>query len=134
MKKTIILLLLILGAVSMNAEDYQYLTFVDNSGTAKSYTALGLEITFSGGNAVVTNGTESGTYSLDNLNRMFFSNDKDVANAIQAITADTAAMHIYTTSGVFVGEYRDTSSLSGMLPQGIYIIKQNGKTRKISVR
>lgn len=36
MKKTIILLLLILGAVSMNAEDYQYLTFVDNSGTAKS--------------------------------------------------------------------------------------------------
>lgn len=83
---------------------------------------------------MVTNGTESGTYSLDNLNRMFFSNDKDVANAIQAITADTAAMRIYTTSGVFVGEYRDTSSLSGMLPQGIYIIKQNGKTRKISVR
>lgn len=111
-------------------DGYDYLVFSLHDGTTQSVAAVGTSITFSGTNAVVTNGSTKLTLSLDDLASMFFSGDAN-GTGISAIEADgTSAANgdtteIYTLDGVRVDD---------MSKRGIYIIKKNGKTFKQVVK
>lgn len=113
------------------AEDgYDYLVFSLQDGTSQSVTAVGTSITFSGTNAVVSNGNTKFTLSLADLASMFFSSDASTTG-ISTIDADgtsadnVEATEIYTLNGVRVDD---------MSKRGVYIVKKNGKTFKQVVR
>lgn len=111
-------------------DGYDYLVFSLQDGTSQSVTAVGTSITFSGTNAVVSNGSTKFTLSLADLASMFFSSDAS-ATGISTIDADGTsadngeATEIYTLNGVRVDD---------MSKRGVYIVKKNGKTFKQVVK
>jgi hypothetical protein len=111
-------------------DGYDYLVFSLQDGTSQSVTAVGTSITFSGTNAVVSNGSTEFTLSLADLASMFFSSDASTTG-ISTIDADGTsadngeATEIYTLNGVRVDD---------MSKRGMYIVKKNGKTFKQVVR
>ena len=111
-------------------DGYDYLVFSLQDGTSQSVTAVGTSITFSGTNAVVSNGSTKFTLSLADLASMFFSSDAS-ATGISTIDADGTsadngeATEIYTLNGVRVDD---------MSKHGVYIVKKNGKTFKQVVK
>ncbi len=111
-------------------DGYDYLVFSLQDGTSQSVTAVGTSITFSGTNAVVSNGSTKFTLSLADLASMFFSSDAS-ATGISTIDADGTsadngeATEIYTLNGVRVDD---------ISKRGVYIVKKNGKTFKQVVK
>jgi len=76
MKKIIISIFMMVFAMTVSAETYEYLTFVTSSGTEISYSVDGIKVTFSNGTAIITNdGTTSGTHALSGLNYMYFGGE-----------------------------------------------------------
>ena len=102
--------LLLAGSLAAQATDYQYLTIEKNDGTALSLTAVGLNITYTGTQLTATNGYETTTFSLSEISRMYFSKDAEV----------------YDHNGRRV--------LASNLQKGVYIVKENGKTRKVTIK
>jgi len=73
MKKIALISLLLSGALSVQADKYDYLNFESSNGTTQQLTATGLVIKFVDGNLVADNGSEQTTIALTSLNRMFFT-------------------------------------------------------------
>ncbi len=128
MKKLLILALLAALAMGTKAADYTYLVFTLTDGTSKSITANNLNITFADGNLTATSGSESVTIALTTLSKMEFSNDNTTGiDTIEANVTLDEATEIYDING-----RRMPSATT--LSRGIYIIKSNGKTSKITVK
>ena len=123
--------MILCGTMAAQAVDYQYLNIEKTDGTAQSLTAEGLEISYSNGNLIATNGTEQATFALTTLKRMYFSNDK-TTTAIETVEATAADWNDATT---------EIYDLSGRrLPQGkkpargLYIFKKGNTTTKKYVK
>ena len=111
-------------------DGYDYLVFSLQDGTSQSVTAVGTSITFSGTNAVVSNGSTKFTLSLADLASMFFSSDASTTGISTIDAGGTSAdngeaTEIYTLNGVRVDD---------MSKRGVYIVKKNGKTFKQVVK
>lgn len=130
MKKLTMLLFLAAMAVSALADDYAYLSFADTDGSVQSFTAQGTEITFSGGNAIVTSGSASATIALSSLAGMSFSNDAGTVALQQLSTQTSDTYEVWSVSGVFVGRFTSRDALQ-QLTHGIYVVRNNGKTQKM---
>jgi len=133
MKKQILFTLLcILGSVSMQAADYQYLVFTKSDGTLQAVTASNLTFNISDGTMTVVSGTETvATLTLSELTKMEFSTEDPtgISEIYDSVATDSAAL-IYDTHGrlVATGLWTDAQS---RLPRGIYIVKSSGKTVKL---
>lgn len=131
MKKTIILAMLcILSSLSMRAGDYQYLVFTLSDGTTQAVTASDLSISFTGDNLVVSTTTETlATLPLASLTQMEFSNDG--TTGISQITAN----QITTDADTVIYDLNGRQMPSGAaLPKGVYIVKNQNKTLKVTIR
>ena len=84
MKKVFVGLLLAMSMQAM-ADDYGYLTFTKGDGSARSLAVDGLTITFADGKATVQNATESESFTLSDLAKMFFSVDEETTMGIISI-------------------------------------------------
>ena len=130
MKKVFVGLLLAMSMQAM-ADDYGYLTFTKGDGSARSLAVDGLTITFADGKATVQNATESETFTLSDLAKMFFSVDEETTMGILSIdnsqlTIDNSEFQWYSLDGL---------KLSGKPTKtGVYIVKSNGVTKKIAVK
>ena len=128
MKKIILLLMTLVGALAVQAEDtYTYLTFETTDGVKASVPVLSLTLTISGN--TLTAGSES--FTLSNLSKMYFSND-DQTTAINEID--------YSQTDDLLSESTDIYDLQGhkisreQKRKGIYIIKTKSKTYKMIVK
>jgi hypothetical protein len=130
MKKVFVGLLLAMSMQAM-ADDYGYLTFTKGDGSARSLAVDGLTITFADGKATVQNATESETFTLSDLTKMFFSVDEETTMGILSIdnsqlTIDNSESQWYSLDGL---------KLNGKPTKtGVYIVKSNGVTKKIAVK
>ena len=131
MKKSLFLtLLFVLSSLGMRAADYTYLVFTLSDGTTKAVTATNLSITFADGNLVATNGTETlATLPLASLTQMEFSNDG--TTGIESISADQLVTDSQTTIYDLNGRQMPQGA---QLPKGVYILKNNNKTLKVTIR
>jgi len=128
MRRSLLTAMMMAGALMAQAENYAYLVIEQNDGTSLSMPAVGLNISYSDGNLVATNGTERATIQLTNVSRMYFSNEK-TATAIEATAADwnDAETEIYDLSGRRLPK--------GTKPaRGLYIFKKGNTTTKKFVR
>ena len=128
MKKIVLLLMTLVGALAVQAEDtYTYLTFETTDGAKASLPVSSLTLTISGN--TLTAGSESVT--LSNLSKMYFSND-DQTTAINEID--------YSQTDDLLSESTDIYDLQGhkiskeQMRKGIYIIKTKSKTYKMIVK
>ncbi len=121
-------------SVSAFADDYGYMTFQKTDGKLVSVSAASLSMTFRDGKLTVTNGTESRTFSLSELSKMYFSSDDatDIDNAPAAV--NDSRMEVFSVQGVSLGEFDSVEAARKSLPSGAYIVKTNGRTFKIAVK
>lgn len=68
-------MLLSAAMTTVQASDYDYLTFLRADGTTLSMTANGLVITFEDGQLVAKNGDEQATFTLADMSRMYFTGE-----------------------------------------------------------
>ena len=121
--------MILAGTLTAQAADYQYLTIEKSDGTATSLTAVGLNISYSDTQLTATNGQETATFTLSEVSRMYFSNTKqDTATGISEVNAlpDSNA-EVYDLQGHRLPQ-------GARLRKGVYLIKENGKTRKVTVK
>lgn len=145
--------LLVMGGTSW-ADDYSYLTIQqNNAGNSETSVVLSSlsKITFNNGSMQLYNatGTSLGTYSLSDLNMMYFS---ATATAIQSVNTNQSSsvfsngvlkidatsgskISLYQTSGTMVKSFSSAAEESeinmGSLPKGVYLLKVNDKVTKI---
>lgn len=133
MKKFLIPTMALMLAMSASAETYPYLSFQTVDGSVVSLKSSNLNLTIEDGKLVVQNDEGSNKFVLTDLARMFFS--KSTETAITNLDTDVnSTLQVYTTSGVFFGEFDSERSLRRSVPSGIYVVKTNGRTLKMAVK
>ena len=124
MKKIVLLLMTLVGALTVQADEaYAYLTFETTDGARVSVPVSSLTLTVSG--TTLTAGSQS--FTLSNLSKMYFSND-DETTGIESITPGTLdeSTDIYDLQGHKVSREQ--------MKKGVYIVKTKSRTYKMIVR
>ncbi len=124
MKKTILILITLVGALTAQAADYNYLTFETTDGAKVSVPVSSLSISISG--TTLTAGSQS--FTLSNLSKMYFSTTGESTTGIEEITrADIdEATDIFNLQGHKVTKEQ--------MKRGVYIVKTKNRTYKIAVK
>lgn len=134
MKTTIIALAALLSAhTAAHADGYKYLSFEKSNGDIMSVDVASLQMTFDGGRLLIAN--DAGTYELStaDITRMFFA-DAPQTGISDASATDDGKVQVYTASGVYVGTFDSEKSFAARSSHGVYIVKQNGRTLKTTVK
>lgn len=124
MKKKVLLLMALIGALNVHAEGFTYLTFETTDGAKASVDVSSLKLTISGN--TLTAGSQ--TFTLTNLSKMYFSTTDETTTGIEEIDVNT------------IDESADIYDLKGhkipktQMKKGVYIVKTNNKTYKMIVR
>ena len=103
---------------------YTYLTFQTTDGAKISVPASQLKMTIRGN----TLSTGSQTFTLANLNKMYFTATDETTTGISETTAATLdeATEIYDLNGRRIDNRH--------LPKGVYIVKAKDRTYKMTVK
>lgn len=137
MKNGMLFLLLALPAQVL-ADDftYQYLVLTDSKGKHVSVATSGLSMTVDDGSLVLANDEGTVTLSLATLTMMEFSETKvsDVTTGVSALPAAGAAIEVFDLRGVSKGTFSTVSQMRGSLPPGIYVVRHNGQSKKITLK
>ena len=124
MKRLLFILMMMTGALAMQAGDYPYLTFETTDGNKVSVSTESLTLTVSG--TTLTAGNQS--FTLVNLSRMYFS------------TSDESTTGIIETLAVDLNEVTDIYDLKGnkvsrsQMQKGVYIVKTPKGTFKVTAK
>ena len=124
MKKIILLLTVLAGTMTAQADSYTFLTFETTDGAKASVSVEKLVLTISG--TTLTAGSQS--FTLSNLSKMYFSTADETTTGIEEITnaALDEATDIYDLQGHKVTKEQ--------MRKGVYIVKTKNRTYKIAVR
>ena len=126
MKKIVLLLMTLVGALAVQAEDtYTYLTFETTDGVKASVPVSSLPVTINLDNSTLAIGNQS--FALDDLSKMYFSTQSETTGieGISSATIDDDAV-IYDLHGRRVTK--------AQMRHGIYVIKTKQGTRKVSIK
>ena len=123
MKKFLLLMMALVGALNVQADDYAYLTFETTDGEKASVAVSSLTLTISGN--TLKAGSE--TFIISNLSKMYFSNS-DETTGIEEITTATLdeSTDIYDLQGHKVTK--------AQMKRGVYIVKTKSRTYKMVVK
>ena len=127
MKRLLFILIMMTGALAMQAADYPYLTFETTDGNRISVPAESLTLTVSG--TTLTVGNQS--FTLTNLTKMYFSTSDETTGLDQIENGEwrieNSATAIYDLQGRKISK--------GQMRSGqVYIVKTNSGTHKIAVK
>lgn len=127
MKKALITLLMAIGVMTIQAEEYTYLTFETTDGAKASVQASSTTLSISG--STLTAGNK--TFTLTNLSKMYFSTTDETTTDIKSVHGEAtkdllSATEIYNLCGQRIKREEATS--------GAYIIKTQRGNYKIIVR
>ena len=124
MKRLLFILIMMTGALAMQAADYPYLTFETTDGNRISVSAESLTLTVSG--TTLTAGNQS--FTLVNLSRMYFSTSDESTTGISEILAVNLdeVTDIYDLKGNKVSKSQKR--------KGVYIVKTKNGTSKVTVK
>ena len=124
MKKVLMTLAVMAGALTAQAADYPYLTFETTGGEKFSVSATSLTLTISG--TTLTAGTQS--FTLSNLSKMYFSASDESTTGISEVNIESLdeATEIYDLQGHRVSK--------DQMRRGVYIVKTAKGTCKVVKR
>lgn len=122
MKKIVLLLTVLAGGLTMQAEDYTYLTFETTDGTKTSVNVSSLTLTISG--TTLTVGGQQ--FTLSDLSKMYFSTNDESTTATDIDEITTATLD--DTSEIY--DLQGKKITKGQMRKGVYIVK-NGQIRDV---
>lgn len=136
MKKKLLTIVSALAiATTAMADDYPYLTFKKSDGTLVSVKSNSLMMSIKNGKLSVYGASDHIELTVADLASMYFSTTDETTGIEDIPAADTKGkLEAFSTLGVSYGTFEDIEALKKALPEGIYIIKSNGKTYKTAVR
>lgn len=142
MKRIIFTLSLLVGALAVQADDFNYLTLTQNDDTSVATVLRKTRrITFDGDAIVVTTTDGNVKLPLTALRQISFTEDAPVAVRSVSGTWAPQRIVIYSASGMIVRQIDSTDARQEVvnrylnaLPAGIYIIKEGTQTRKMLKR
>ena len=125
--------------VPAHAADYNFLTFQQADGTQQSFGLSGLRLTFSGGNVLIEQNGQTTTLPLAQLSKMFFSQNATAISlpSSSLLPSPSSFLHptsVYSLSGVCMGTFESVDQMQERLPQGVYMMKESGKTIIIYIK
>ena len=122
MKKSILILTILAGTITAQADDYPYLTFETNNGEKVSVEfSSDLSLVFS---STTLNVGNQKTFNLKDLKKMYFSP-----------VSQTTGISTVTTDDYKIYGYYDLQGRPVEQPtKGIYVIKTNKGTKKVYVK
>ena len=128
-------MLFVAGALSAQAYDFPYLTVRTVDGVEVHVAVESLVLTVVDGKLVATNGDGEQIFAVENLSKMYFSEDGvNDPNAIGTVVTDDGDIDVFSIDGVFMGSFGSRAEALGTLRKGVYVMKQNGKTFKMAVK
>ena len=127
MKKILMLLTMLVGMLTAQAEDYTYLTFETTDGAKASVSVEGLTLSISG--TTLTAGEQA--FTLSNLSKMYFSTtDETSTTGIETI--DNGQLTIDNSTEIYDLQGHKVSK--DQMRRGVYIVKTKSKTYKMVVK
>ena len=127
MKKILLSFMALIGVLTAQAESYSYLTFETTDGAKVSVSTIGLSLSISG--TMLTAGSQ--TFTLSNLNRMYFSTtDESTTTGIKAIYSSQLSID----ESVEVYDLQGHKVEKSQMRNGAYIVKTKNGTFKIAVK
>lgn len=131
MKRFVFLVLLALTWGKIVASDYPFLNIEQTNGTITTLESTGLTITFTDGKMIASQNGSSTTFSLIDLNKMYFG----TTNGVKLLELENEkSFTVYNISGIKIGEFENSSDINNKLNKGIYIVEKGGKSYKLSVK
>ena len=131
MKKLFLTLVVAVATVmTANASGYEYLTIQKSDGTMISLASSGLTITFENGNLIASQNGQQTTLELSSLSKMFFG----AITGIQTISDGSETADIFDIQGRRVATKMHLKDLQNRLPKGVYLVKNGGKTVKMTIK
>lgn len=124
---------LLLPAFTAQAADYKTLVFETTNGT-EAIDLSSLVLTVKDGSLVATNTTGTETFTLTSLSKMYFSTQDATGISSVDIEATAAPLEAYNTGGQLAGSFTSFQEAKTSLRPGIYVIRQNGKSYKLTVK
>jgi hypothetical protein len=104
MKKTILILTMLMGTFAADASDYPYLVFQTTGGSKQSIAVENLTLTISDGKLVAKNETTNQNYLLSELSEMYFSTTVTGIENVNA-SAQDEGVEVYSASGISFGKF-----------------------------
>lgn len=123
MKKLFLFLMLLLGTLTANAEEYPYLTFEMTDGARVSVSTSSLTISISG--TTLKAGDQS--FTVSNLSKMYFSvSDESTGIETLYISDWNEITDIYDLNGRKVTK--------DQMQKGVYVVRSKNGTHKMTVK
>lgn len=123
--------LLSIVSAKVMADNFPFLTFEQTNGTLTTIASTGVTITFNNGNLVATQDGKTTTIALADLNKMYFAE----TSAVRNLEVDNDSQcHVYSVDGRKIGTFKSITEAQATLKQGIYIVKENGRTYKATTK
>ena len=133
MKRLLFLFVVIATTIVAMADDYPYLTFEKSDGTKQSVAVENLTLDISDGQLVVNSGTYN--FTLTDLTKMYFTtSDATSIDELTATLPENCTVEVFTLEGVSLGQYDSLQTARPALQQGVFLIKTQGKTLKVTVK
>lgn len=132
MKKLFLTLLAVIAVLTMRADGYPYLLYKTADGTIHAMSVESLTMEISGGQLVVTNSEETQTFTLSDLDKMFFY--ENTTGIDEIFSTESGEVSVFTIMGIYVGKYLDANEALKTLDKGLYILKTKSNTVKIAVQ
>lgn len=132
MKKLFLTLLAVIAVLTMRADGYPYLLFKTADGTIHAMSVESLTMEISGGQLVVTNSEETQTFTITDLDKMFFY--ENTTGIDEIFSTESGEVSVFTIMGIYVGKYPDANEALKTLDKGLYILKTKSNTVKIAVQ
>jgi hypothetical protein len=129
----VIIMAVMVGLASMAASthEFPYLSFLTIDRTVQSIAVNDLTITMGNGTLTASNGNATMTFTLTDLDKMFFSESSGLAQ----LTADSVEqVEVFDESGKSVGRFANAIGALQALDSGVYVIKGKTFTLKIAVQ
>lgn len=131
--RKIILMFLLVCAGMVQAGEYAYLVFVNQSNDTTALSVTGMTLKINENSLTVTNAEGTVNFTLTDLQFMqFMTEDGQMAQRIDNVLDANAPIDVYTILGVKVGHYNSLPEAAGVLGKGSYVIT-NGKNSQTIV-
>lgn len=116
----------------MFASEPLQMVFGTIDGSLYEIAAQSLKMRFTDNQLLVSNSDKSATFSLPELEKMYFSKNSSGVDGV--INLDNEPVDVYLPSGALIGKYESASQAASQLPAGTYLIKTKSTTIKIAVK
>ncbi len=136
MRKIIsIVCFVVLSLCVAQATEFRYLVFTNASGTNTALLVTNLTMTVNGSQLDITNADGTMHFALTDLAAMQFSEDgQTLPEGIENVLNADKPMQVFSIGGTFLGTFDNLLQAATQLPQGMYVMVQNGKSQKLTVR